>query len=500
MGILARRQRTRKAIPLFPPARKIIEFMQFALRANRLGSHTRAIAQRSAHLIGAAGAGMSALANVLVEEGWKVTGSDLNPAEAGLPKEALVYTGHRGEHVADDTGLVVYSDAIDADNEERRRAWQLGVRQFSYPRMLGLLMQSRHGVAVAGTHGKSTTTAMVAEILVQAGMDPTVIGGGAPLNGSSGGRHGTGPHLLVEACEYHRNFLHLCPKQAVITGVELDHVDCFSSVGEVEAAFAAFAARLPQTGSLLVSEQCSISRRVAQLAKCGSQTFGFSDSADWRAINLAQEEGYHCFDLRCPGGEITGIRLRVPGRHNASNALAAAGLAAAVGASHRAIAEGLNAFEGLKRRLERVGTWNGAVWYDDYAHHPTEVRAVLLTIRQMFPSRRIWCIFQPHQLSRARHLLDEFADSLQNADCVAIAEVFAAREPGGADCHQAAMALAQRAREGGVQVQPSHTLLALAEELEHQLTLGDVLLTLGAGDIRKVWNATRRIRTYRAAG
>ncbi len=475
--------------------------MQLALQATRfLGVRHARKTPRSAHLIGIAGAGMSALAEVLVEEGWRVSGSDLNAASGLLPNDARIYTRHRSQQVADDIGLVVYSDAIGPENDERRRARQLGVRQYSYPQMLGELMQVRQGLAVAGTHGKSTTTAMVAEILVQAGIDPTVIGGGTPLDRRTGGRHGKGRHLLVEACEYRRNFLHLCPRLAVVTGIELDHVDCFSSLDEVEAAFAAFAARLPAGGRLVVPEECPAARRVARLARCGTETFGIGGSADWRAVDLAQNTGYFRFDVCHSAGRITDIKLRVPGRHNVLNALAAAALAAAAGADDRAIAGGLNAFNGLKRRLERAGEWNGAVWYDDYAHHPTAVRAVLLTVRQMFPNRRIWCIFQPHQLSRTRRLLDEFAESLQNVDRVGIANVFAARDAGGAGCREAAGALAERTRHCGVQVQESHTLAGLAEELEQQITPGDVLLTLGAGDIRKVWNATRRIRTYRAAG
>lgn len=476
--------------------------MPLALHASRFIPQRRpGGTPRSAHLIGIAGAGMSALAEVLIDAGWKVTGSDLDATGDCLRNRALVHIGHRGEHLADDIGLVVYSDAIGPENEERRRARQLGVRQYSYPQVLGEFMKGRTGLAVAGTHGKSTTTAMAAEILVQAGFDPTVIGGGTPLGRSSGGRHGDGRHLLVEACEYRRNFLHLCPRVAVVTGIELDHLDCYSSADEVEAAFAAFVARLPAKGRLVVADGCAKARRVAQLARCGVETFGIAgSSADWHAVNLEQFAGYFRFDVRHAGEQITGIRLRVPGRHNVLNALAAAALAAAAGADKRAIAGGLNTFSGLRRRLEPAGEWNGAVWFDDYAHHPTEIRAVLLTARQMFPNRRIWCIFQPHQLSRTRRLLDEFAASLQNADRVGIAEVFPAREDGGDECRGVTDNLAERARQCGVQVQKSHTLAGLAEELGQEITLGDVLLTLGAGDIRKVWNGTRRIRTYCAAG
>lgn len=458
---------------------------------------------RSAHLVGIAGSGMRALADVLVAQGWRVSGSDLTPENTGwLANQGItVYTGHAAEHVNADTGLIVYSDAVGPENEGRRRASEIGVRQLSYPEMLGELMKCRLGLAVAGTHGKSTTTAMAAAILVAAGLDPTVIGGGTPLGRASGGRPGHGQPMLVEACEYRRNFLHFSPRYAVVTGIEHDHFDFFASIADVQEAFAEFVAHVPPNGALVFNAECLRARQMVRRATSRVVSVGIDCPSDWRAVNVQHRGGFFHFDIRSPGGNIRNIRLAVPGRHNVLNALAAAALTAQVGADQRAIASGLCSFAGLERRLEHVGRWAGVDWYDDYAHHPTEIRATLAAVRQMFPNRRIWCIFQPHQLSRTRALLDEFADSLQNADCVGIAEVFAVREQGGVACLELAAELAQRSRGRGAVVLRQHALRRLIEEVEQQIAMGDVLVTLGAGDIRKVWHATTgRIQTYRAAG
>ncbi|HET6881931.1 MAG TPA: UDP-N-acetylmuramate--L-alanine ligase [Pirellulales bacterium] len=478
--------------------------LNLALQASRLLPQRRSLAApHSAHLVGIAGAGMRALADVLLGRGWSVTGSDLLPdsvswlAERGVP----VHSGHAAGHVPAEAGLVVYSDAVDRHNPERQRASELGLRQYSYPQMMGELMKARVGLAVAGTHGKSTTTALAARILIDAGLDPTVVGGGTPLGRCTGGRHGSGRQLLVEACEYRRNFLQLCPTMAVLTGIEHDHFDCFASLGDVEAAFAEFAGRLPAKGTLIVNAGCPISRRIVASVRSQVVTFGIDCGADWQAARLRHDGGQYQFDLVGPGGPIADVRLRIAGRHNVLNAVAAAALAARAGADERSIVRGLREFRGLERRLERVGQWHGSLWYDDYAHHPTEVSAALATVRQMFPNRRLWCIFQPHQQSRTLALLDEFADSLQNADRVAIAEVYSAREPGGVASGAVAARLAGRTRARGAEVLVEHELGRIAEEAGGQIAAGDILLTLGAGDIRKVWNGfTGRIRSYRAAG
>jgi UDP-N-acetylmuramate--alanine ligase len=381
--------------------------------------------------------------------------------------------------------------------------------------MLGRLMQGKRGLAVAGTHGKSTTTAMAAHVLVQAGRNPTVVCGAAPLGQITGGRAG-GDLMLVEACEYRANFLHLRPAQAVILGIEPDHFDCYPSWGDLERAFARFARLVPSDGLILARHGCPVTRRVTAGLSCRVETYGVDPRADWSARLLAARLGRYSFEVFRGGRRLLSVQWSVPGRHNVLNALAAAALAWENGASARQIAAGLDDFPGLGRRLEVLGTWGGVTLVDDYAHHPTEVSPTLETVRRMFPGRRLWCVFQPHQASRTARLLDELADSLHNADMVVVADIFRARE-GPARCGEVTAAdLAGRVRErsarggqdardpilaGPIDVLSVHGIEEIGRLLESSLAPGDVLVSMGAGDIRRVTDGYMdRFREARAAG
>ncbi|HUT09412.1 MAG TPA: UDP-N-acetylmuramate--L-alanine ligase [Thermoguttaceae bacterium] len=443
---------------------------------------------RRAHLVGIAGSGMRALAEVLLGRGWLLSGSDLEVQRvAHLATDRLwLCRGHAAEHLAQDTDLVVYSDAVPADNPELRRAAELGLPAVSYFQMLGRLMSERRGLAVAGAHGKSTATAMAAEVLVRAGLDPTVLCGATPLGHCSGGRAGNGPLMLVEACEYRANFLHLRPKHAVILGIEPDHFDCYDSAEALEDAFAQFAQSVPSDGLLLARYDCPATQRVIGGLACRVETFGIDRRADWSAQGLIARSGCYTFDVARRGRRFCGVNLHVPGRHNVLNALAAAALASENGVAADRIAEALGQFRGLHRRLEILGTFGGVLLLDDYAHHPTEVAASLTTVRQLAPGRRVWCVFQPHQVSRTEHLLGELAASLQNADRVLVAEIFRAREGPPRPGEVTAADLARAVRRGGVEVPECHTLEEIARLLKTRLVPGDVLVTMGAGDVWKV--------------
>jgi UDP-N-acetylmuramate--alanine ligase len=409
--------------------------------------------------------------------------------------------GHAAENTPADGDLVVYSDAIPPENPELRRARSLGIPTVNYFHMLGRLMAHRRGLAVAGTHGKSTTTAMAAEVLVQSGLDPTVAFGAAALGRSSGGRAGHGPWMLVEACEYRANFLHLGPEAAVILGIEPDHFDYYRSWPQLETAFADFARSVPRDGVLLASHACQATRRVTAGLACRVETFGLDPRADWHARRLSARRGCYRFEMVRHGRALGEVALRVPGRHNVGNALAAAALADYAGVAPERIGPILGRFRGLHRRLETVGTWRGVRLVDDYAHHPTEVAASLEALRLVYPNKRIWCVFQPHQASRTRHLLDELARSLHNADVVLVAEIFRAREPAGAGNGVTAADLAERMRRGGDDVPPVHAIDEIVRFLENRLRPGDVLVTMGAGDIRKICHERLdRLREDRAAG
>jgi UDP-N-acetylmuramate--alanine ligase len=452
-----------------------------------------ALRPRRVHLVGIAGNGMRSLADVLLGWGWTLSGSDLNAA--GFLHQCLrLFHGHAAEHVPREAELVIYSDAIPASNPELRRAAELGIPTLSYFQMLGQLGMGRNTIAVAGTHGKSTTAALLAHLLVQAGRDPTVVYGATPIGAASGGRAGctdtsarfNDQVMVVEACEYLANFLHLRPRQAAVLNVEPDHFDCYDSPAQLEDAFRQFAQSLPSDGLLVVRHDCERTRHVAAGLSCRVESFGMSADADWSALELDEDYGRFRFEIRRSGRPLCEVRLPLPGQHNVLNALAAAALAFENGLSADQISSGLATFPGLHRRLEVQRTCRGTIWVDDYAHHPTEVTAALGTVRRMFPQARLWCVFQPHQASRTARLLDELATSLQNADKVMVAEIFRAREGDPQPGEITAADLARRAADLGVDVLPGSTDRQIIETLETQLAPGDVLVTLGAGDVRKL--------------
>ena len=347
----------------------------------------------NAHFVGIAGNGMRALATVLMQRGWTVTGSDLQPAAAHklIARGAKVASDHSADHVPGGATLVIYSEAIPAENVERKRAEQLGIPTCSYAQMLGQITASKSlaggeiaaepvkTLAVAGTHGKSTVTAMAAQILIRAALDPTVICGAAEVTpsrggiGATGGRNGNGPFTLIEACEYRDNFLELTPDVAVLLNVEPDHFDYFRTSEQLSASFAKFVERVPEDGFLIAGHDNHLAHTIAVQSDRKMTTFGIEDGVDWQATKLEHSRGRYRFDIVRHGSRLTTISLTVPGRHNVLNALAAAALARRCGASAQQIAQGLAAFRGLKRRLEVRSRFGTVPWVDDYAHHPTEV-------------------------------------------------------------------------------------------------------------------------------
>jgi len=450
----------------------------------------RATVPGRAHLVGIAGSGMRSLADVLLGLGWKLSGSD--PAAADLTHLAATGVRLAAHHDADNlpptADMVVHSDAVPADNPELCRAAERGIERLSYFEMLGRMMTARRGLAVAGTHGKSTTTAMASDILVGAGLDPTVVLGATGLGQASGGRAGRGKHMLVEACEYRANFLHLRPQRAVILGIEPDHFDCYDSPAALERAFARLARSIPDDGLLIARHDCQTTRRVAAEAGCRTETFGLDEHGDWSAVGLRCRLGRYDFQIRHRGRPFCRVRLKVPGRHNVLNALAAAALGWSCGVGPDRIGRALGRFAGLHRRLESLGCWRGVPLLDDYAHHPTEVSATLDTMREMYPEGRICCVFQPHQVCRTERLLDELAASLHNADMVVVADIFRAREPGPRPGEVAAADLARLVGLGGSEVADVHDTESIVQLLETCLLPGDVLVTMGAGDIRKLYH------------
>jgi UDP-N-acetylmuramate--alanine ligase len=444
-----------------------------------------------AHLVGVCGSGMKGLAQLLAGQGWRLTGSDVSPlADSLRGVRGLRFTqGHATGHVPSDADLLIHSAAIGPDNPERIAARDWGIPQVTYSQMLGRLMAGRDGVCIAGTHGKSTTTAMTASILADAGWEPSGICGADLIANGRSSWQGRGDFFVAESCEYQRSFLDLTPQAATILSVEL------------QQAFAAFAARVSPSGLLLVRAEDAAAVEASREASAAVLTFGWTDDADWCAADVRPNGFGSRFRLFRRGQFVTEISLGIPGRHNVLNALAAAALCAELGVPAAVIRYSLREFAGLKRRFEVLGSVCGVTVIDDYAHHPTAVATTLQTARELYGRRRIWAAFQPHQVGRTRALLPEFARSFRLADRVVIAPVYAAREAVTDEPLRLAEELARRISDGGPVAVVCPSLDQIAVVLDDGLRPGDVLLTMGAGDIHRIHHArTRRVQRHSAAG
>jgi len=451
---------------------------------------TLVIPQR-VHIVGIGGIGLSAIARVLLARGAQVSGSDLNasPITEELAKlGAKIFIGHRAENVGE-VDLVLVTSAAPADNPEivqaARRGIRIGKRYDFFPE----LTAGKTTIAVAGTHGKTTTTGMIATILVDADLDPDVIVGGIipELNGNA--RAGRGRYFVIEADEYGSAFLGLRPAVAIVTSIEMDHPDIFRDVDAVAQAFREFMALVPRDG-LIVG--CGDSERVArELQSAAAQTiqYGFGEPNDWRAtgIRLNADGGSDFTVLR--GRELIGeFGLRIPGEHNVLNALAALVVADRVGIDVSRARESLRRFRGAARRFEVKGEFGGVTIIDDYAHHPSEIRATLAAARARYAGRKTWAVFQPHTFSRTRALLDDFANAFGDADHVIVTEIFAARE-------RDAQGVSGKQIVERIIHPDARFIAALdatAEFLAQHLHAGEVLITLGAGDIYRVAEAVAR--------
>lgn len=442
---------------------------------------------------------MKALAELLTDCGSKVTGSDMQQPSgmlAAMQKRGLrLHRGHSDHFLPQDAEVLVYSPAIGPNNPERLQARRLGIPQLSYSEMLGRLMQGRVGVSISGTHGKSTTTAMTATILSDAGAAPSAVVGAELCGRGVSGWAGSGPLFVVESCEYKRSFLNLHPRYAAILGIESDHFDCYPTLAENTAAFGQFAAQVAEDGLLLLRADCPASVESKAAARCEVVTFSRDSDADWRAADLKPT---HCgtrFRVFYKGHFIAEMSLRVPGVHNVLNALAATALCHSIGVSAQDIRESLADFQGIKRRYERIGSWRGVTLIDDYAHHPTAVKTTLQAARLEFGDRRIWCAFQPHQASRTANLMDDFCGSFSAADRILIAPTYAAREAN--DTEQTAFELAERIKADGGNARFIPSLDRIVATLEDEARPGDVLITMGAGDIDRVHHEfTRRLQRH----
>ncbi len=448
------------------------------------------------HLIGIGGAGMSGAAALLLELGTKVTGSDLMPFDGMgvlVEKGALVSVGHREGQLDPNVDLVVISAAIGEANPELAAARASGLRVLKYAELVGVLMrQHEHGVAIAGTHGKSTTTAMCVHLFRAAGLDPTFLLGArsAQLGGGSG--VGTGNHFIVEACEFDRSFLHLAPESAAILNVELDHLDCYADLDDIIEAFNRFSRNVRPGGYLVCHAEDQTALRVTAQCSAHVESVGFTGRADWQAVNLREERGCFSFDVLYHNQVICETRLSVPGQYNISNALAAIALAHHAGADPDILARALPNFSGIDRRLTCRGASGGVTLVDDYAHHPTEIRVTLEAAKRRYQPQRTWVVFQPHQAARTWHLMDAFAEALSRADETIVLDAYSAREGTEGDGDQGERDVASSEelslrilRKGGRTHYMQDFALAV-QYVARSVLPGDLVITMGAGDVWKV--------------
>ena len=437
------------------------------------------------HFVGIGGAGMSGIAEVLHGEGFVVTGSDIASSSATARFAELgidVDIGHRAQNVHG-ADVLVRSSAIGDDNVEVQAAHDDGIPVIGRAVMLGELMRDRHGVAVAGTHGKTTTTSFITSIFLAAGLDPTwVIGGLLRSEGANAGL-GSGTYLIAEADESDASFLHLLPKTAVITNVDRDHLDTYGqSFDQLENAFVEFAHRLPFYGLVVACvDDPSVARLVPRIAR-PIVTYGLSEGAHYRAVDVSTRALPWTFRVQRPGHCELVVEVPIPGWHNVLNALAAIVVATEEGLDDESIERGLRQFDGVGRRFEcteaRVGDKHVTV-VDDYGHHPTEIRAVVATARVVWPTRRLVMVFQPHRYSRTRDLFDEFVDVLADVDVLVLLDTYSAGEETLAGFTAAALAERVQATLVGAPEDAFEALLGFVAD-------DDVVLVQGAGNVNRV--------------
>ena len=431
-----------------------------------------------AHLVGIGGVSMSPLAEVLRKTGVEISGSDMNDSATVERLRSLgisVAIGHRAENVRG-ADLIIRTAAVHDDNPEIAEAHALGIPVFERAQAWGSIMRGyKNALCISGTHGKTTTTSMCTHIIMAAQMDPTVmIGGTLPLLGS-GYRVGHGDTIILESCEYCNSFLSFFPTVAVILNIEADHLDFFKDLDDVEHSFRAFADLVPENGLIVANRDDANTMHTLEGETRPVLTFGLEEG-DVHAANLTWNHGLPTFDIIYRGEVFTRVDLHVPGEHNVKNALAAAAAAIALAVSPKAVSEGLNAFRGAGRRFEHKGTFHGAEVYDDYAHHPGELQA-LLTATQALGYERILCAFQPHTYTRTKALFDDFVKVLRQPDITLLAEIYAARETN---------ELGISSRDLADQIPGSiycPTLADVTAKLKELARPGDLILTVGAGDI-----------------
>lgn len=446
------------------------------------------------HFIGIGGISMSGFAELLRDKGFTVTGSDSGKSSVTSHLEDIgipVFYGNRAENIPEDCSVVVYTAAVKKDNPELAAAIGRGLPCIERSGMVGdVMLHYKRNFSVAGTHGKTTTTSMLTNVLLEAGLDPTVSVGG--ILGSIGGnmRDGGMDDFVIESCEYCDSFLHFHPTHAIITNVEAEHLDYFKTLENMRKSYKTFAGLLPENGLLVISRDIPGYEELFGNIKCpavlcgigeGSPLPGFSDEF-YGSRDLSFND-YDCgsYMLTRNGQDVVRITLNVPGMHNVSNSIQVAAMALKCGIDPQAVAAGLESFTGTKRRFEKKGEFNGVTVIDDYAHHPTEMRATLNAAMKC-PHKKLWVVFQPHTYSRTIAFRKEFCDALSLADAIVLADIYAAREKDEGIISSRMLADEIRSKNSK-EVYYFSSFAEIEDFLREKCSSGDMLITMGAGNV-----------------
>lgn len=446
------------------------------------------------HFIGIGGISMSGLAEILLKEDFTISGSDNKESAltAHLEKAgATIFYGQKASNIIEGIDVVVYTAAIHEDNEEYRAALEKGLPMLTRAELLGQLMTNYDvPIAISGTHGKTTTTSMLSYILLTAEMDPTISVGGILKAIGGNIRVGSSEVFVTEACEYTNSFLHFFPKISVILNIDEDHLDFFKDLDDIRHSFRRFAELLPEDGTLVINGEIEDLDELTEGLSCRVVTYGLEPSMDYCASNITHDEkGDASFDLIKSGQFVERICLSVNGDHNVSNALSALAVADILGVPAETAGRGLRDFTGTNRRFEYKGEFDGITVIDDYAHHPTEIRASL-TAAKHYPHREIWCIFQPHTYTRTKALFPEFVEALSHTDHIILADIYAARETD--TLGMSAEAIAEELKKKGADAYYFSSFEEIENFCRSHCQKGDVLITMGAGDVVNIGESLLR--------
>ena len=445
---------------------------------------------RKLHFVGIGGIGMSGIAEILLDQGFKVSGSDRALSEVTERLQqlgAVIFEGHRAGNIAGDVDTVVYSSAVQPDNPEVLEAQRRKIPVVRRAEMLAEVMRLKYGIGIAGTHGKTTTTSMTSLVLMEGGLDPTVIVGGK-LSGLGGtnARLGRGEFIVVEADEFDRSFLSISPAIAVLTTLETDHLDCYRDLEDIKSAFIQFANKVPFYGFVVLClDEPALLDIMPSLSKKKIITYGLNPQADVQAVDIRHKDNTTTYTIIRDHSELGTITLQVPGKHNVQNSLGAIAVGLELGVPFEKIKSGIEKFAGVYRRWEKKGEINGVAVYDDYAHHPTECKATLSGVKSGW-RRRVVCVFQPHLFSRTRDFYEDFGKSFLLSDVLVVTDIYPAREePIQGITGELIVHAAKRFGHKDVHYVPDKKQIPAF--LQSIVKPGDIVITMGAGDIWKYW-------------